>query len=453
MLKIAFVCVALVLAPCVWSQVEPSATGGEQVEPSATSVDITLDDTRMMTPPPVDGATYPRGVGAEMKSNFLAGGIVFTGAYNDNIMIDPAHKVADSNYSIVPTLSIDRRTPSDSLALSYSAGFTLYQNTTAYNGVTQNGTFDYEHHLSKYAVLNARDAFHQNYNLFNQANPFAGGAVSAGSSSPSSVYVFPFQNQFGNSFEGTFEYQYAKNAMIGAGGNYAISRYQNVTASSGLNNSDSSGASAFWNRRLSRGQYLGAIYEFSRITTQPVRTTTDVHTAYGFYTIYMTPRISFSVLAGPQHVDSRDAASGVNSLSWYPAVQASAGFQTTRTNFAVNYARVVAGAFGLAGAYRSDVANADIRQQLSRAWNIGANGNYALFKNVTPEISNLNPGGHTVTGTASLRHNFGEQLVVEAGYSRFHQSYTNTGINRLLYPDCNREFGSVTYQFHRPLGR
>ena len=443
MFKVVCFCLALASTPCLWSQVEPSATGGE----------LTLDDTRMMTPPPVNGAVYPRNVGAETKSNYLAGGLVFTGAYNDNIMIDPARKIADSNYSITPTISIDRRTPSDLLAMSYSAGFTFYQKTTGYNGVTQDGIFDYEHHLSRYSVLSLRDALHQNYNLFNQANPFVGTGVSAGAPSPTSVYVFPFQNQIGNSVDGSFEYQYAKNAMIGAGGNYAISRYQNLSGTSGLNDSDATGASAFWNRRLSRGDYLGATYGFSRITTQPIETTTDVHTVYGFYTHYITPRISFSVLAGPQHIDSRDAASGAEVIAWKPSGQGSVGYQTTRSNFAINYARTIGGASGLAGAYQSDIASAEIRQQLSRTWNVGAGGNYALFKNVTPAVSNANPGGHTVSGTASLRHNFGEQIVIEVGYSRFHQSYNNSGFNTLLYPDANREFGSVMYQFHRPLGR
>ena len=161
MLKIACFCFAMAAVP-LWSQVEPSATGGG----------FTLDDTRMMTPPPVSGGAYPKNVGAESRSNFVGGGLVVTGAYNDNIMVDPTQKIADVNYSIVPTISIDRMTPREALALSYSSGFTLYQKTTQLNGVTQNGTADYRFHLTKYAVVNVRDTFSQNFNLFNQANPF-----------------------------------------------------------------------------------------------------------------------------------------------------------------------------------------------------------------------------------------------------------------------------------------
>ncbi|MGA8743306.1 MAG: hypothetical protein WB561_19110 [Terracidiphilus sp.] len=442
MLKIAYFCFAIAAVP-LWSQVQPSATGGG----------FTLDDTRMMTPPPVSGGAYPKNVGAESRSNFVGGGLVVTGAYNDNIMVDPTQKIADVNYSIVPTISIDRMTPREALALSYSSGFTLYQKTTQLNGVTQNGTADYRFHLTKYAVVNVRDTFSQNFNLFNQANPFSGGGIPTGAPSPTSVFVYPFQNQLGNTLDGGLEYQYGRNAMIGGGGTYSISRFSAVGNTTGLANSNTGGASAFWSRRVSRGQYIGAIYEYSRITTNPVESVTDTNTIFGFYTKYLTSTISFSILGGPQHFDSRDPVSGAASGSWTPAVQGSVGYQTARTSMSAGYSRIVSGAGGLVGAYHSNVAGAEARRQVTRTWNIGAGGSYALFKNVTPTISTYNPGGHTIAGTASVQRSFSERFRVEVGYSRFHQSYDNFGTAAQLFPDCNREYGSVTYQFYRPIGR
>src|SRR5579863_5406909 len=99
MLKFAFLCIALAAATPVWSQVEPSATGGG----------FDLDDSHMMTPPPVSQDAYPVLVGSEVRSNYLSGGVVFTAGYVDNLM-EGSSTVADETYSIFPTVSLDRRT-------------------------------------------------------------------------------------------------------------------------------------------------------------------------------------------------------------------------------------------------------------------------------------------------------------------------------------------------------
>lgn len=438
--KFAILFFVMVATPML-SQVEPSATGGP----------TTLDDTRMMSPPPISGGVYPATVGAESRSNLISGGIVVTGAYNDNILADLPQKVSDSNYSIVPTISIDRQTPRQSELLTYSSGFTLYQKTSNLNGITQNGSGEYQLHLSRYAVLSVRDSFQQNNNLFNQANPFILSGSSIGTAN--SVYIFPFQNLIQNSLDAGIEYQYGKNAMIGAGGTYGLLRYANVSSDPGLDNANVGEASAFINRRVSRGQYLGLIYEFSRINTEPVQTTTDTNTVFGYYTKYFTNTVSVSVMGGPQHYSSQDPTSGASSEAWTPAVQGSAGYQTARTNITANYSRSVSGAQGLIGAYLSDTAGLSARRQIAHTWGIGINGIYGLFKNVTPSIASSNPGGHTETGTASLQHRFTERLRAEVGYSRLHQSYANLGATAQLYPDSNREYASLTYQFSKPIGR
>jgi len=443
MIKIACLCLAIATVQPLWSQVEPSATGG----PAG------LDDTRMMTPPPVSGGAYPGNVGSEARENFVSVGMVVTGAYLDNIMEDPSRKIGDSEFSFAPTIAIDRRTSRDSASLRYTAGFNMYRKTTGLNGATQDLSSEYKFHLARYAVVEIRDSFYQNNNLFNQANPFTGGSVSTGAPSPTAIYVYPFENSRGNSLAGGVEYQYSRNAMIGAGGNYSLLRYSSLSNITGLDNSNTGGGSAFWSRRILHRQYLGTIYDYSKITTDPVKTTTDTHAILGFYTLFFTRTISFSILGGPQHFNSRATASGAASGSWTPEVHASAGVQTMRTGFAGGYSRIVSGAGGLIGAFHSDVAGLEVRRQVTRTWNVGATANYALFKNVTPTVSSNNPGGHTIVGTISARRTFNVGLGLEAGYSRFHQSYYNPGSVRQLYPDCNREFVSVTYQFQRPLGR
>ena len=444
MLRIACFCLAIAAVTPLWSQVEPSASGGGS----------SLDDIQMKTPPPLSGQAYPATVGGESRSNFLSGGISLSGGYNDNIMPSGlAQKVGDANYFVVPTISVDRQTPRQGMLLSYSSGFTLYQKTTELNGVTQTGTADYSFHLSHYAVVYVNDTFNQNNNLYNQPNPLGAGGVSAGTPSPTAVYVYPFQNQLGNSLNGGIEYQYGRNAMIGGGGNYSFVRYSQVTNTSGLDDSNTAGGSGFWSRRLSRGQYIGVLYQYSRITTQPVQTNSHSHTVFGFYTKYITRTVSLSVLGGPQYYFSRDLVSGASAGSWTPAVQGSVGYQKPRTNVAANYSRMVSGAGGLVGVFLSNIGNLEAQQKLTRTWSVSANFSYALFKSVTPVVSSYNQGGHTVSGVASVQHSYHEHLLVGVGYSRFHQSYGNFVTGSQLYPDSNREYASVSYQFSRPIGR
>lgn len=443
MLKIACLCLAIAAASPLWSQVEPSATGGG----------FPVDDEHMMTPPPVSNGVYPVNVGVESRSNFITGGLVITGAYNDNILTDLPEKVSDSNYSIVPMIALDRRTPHQSMSLDYSSGFTLYQKSTELNGVSQAGSGAYDLHITPYATVSVSDNFGQNTNLFNQSNPFSGGGVSAGGSSPSSVYIFPFQNQLVNTINAGVQYQYARNAMIGGGGTYSIQRFADISNTPGLDNTNMHGGSAFWSRRITGGQYLGIVYEYSRINTDPIQTNTDTNTIKVFYTKYLTRTISVSVLGGPQRYGAHDPASGVSTGGWTPAIEGSAGYQKARTSFSVAYGRTVTGAGGLVGSYQSNIANANARRQITRRMTIGVLGDYATFKNVIPVVSETSPGGHTIAGTAFLQRTFREHLNFEVGYSRFHQSYGNFGTNTKAFPDSNREYASVSYQFYRPLGR
>src|SRR6476646_8881018 len=99
MLRIVVLSLALVLVLPCWAQVEPSASGGP----------VGLDDTHMMTPPPVSSESYPTSFGSETQSNFLAAGVIFTSAYVDNLMVgDTNSAISDVTYAILPTVNLKR---------------------------------------------------------------------------------------------------------------------------------------------------------------------------------------------------------------------------------------------------------------------------------------------------------------------------------------------------------
>jgi hypothetical protein len=406
----------------------------------------------MMTPPPVSGDAYPVSIGSEMRSNYLGGGIVFMAAYQDNLLLQQSTRpISDESYSFVPTINFDRRTPRQGESLNYSSGFTLYQNTTELNGINQSATAGYRFHMSPYAVVELRDEFRQNYNLYNQGNSFITGGVSGTPGSSNTVLIAPFENQFGNLSNVAIDYQYGRNAMIGGSGSYSFLHYSDHSQSVGLNDGNTTTGSAFFSRRIARSEYVGAVYQFSKFITHPVNTDTLTHTVFGFYTHYFTRSFSMSLLAGPEHYTALSPATP-KEASWAPAVQASIGWQDLRWSASASYSRIVSGAGGLIGTYDASLASLAAQLAVSRTWIIGANGGYSLFDNVNPTDAALSSGGHTVSGIAFLRRRVSGRLNAEVGYGHFHQSYTKVP-GQSLFPDSNRGYVSIAYGFNRPLGR
>jgi hypothetical protein len=429
----------LISSISLWSQVEPAATGG----------DFDLDDTHMMTPPPVSGDAYPVMVGAEMRSNFLSGGMVVTAAHVDNLLLQNGKgPIADETYSFLPTIEFNRRTPRQGESLNYSSGFTLYQNTSQLNGVSQDASAGYRFHLSRYAVLELHDAFSQNYNFYSQGSLSFGGSASGSPGSGATVLIAPFENQLGNLSSAAIDYQYGRNAMIGGSASYSFLQYSSGSQSQGLNNLNTTGMTGFYSRRIARSEYAGVIYQFSKYITHPIETYTPTHTIFAYYTHYFTESFSLSILAGPEHYGSWTPTSAKQE-AWTPAVQGSFGWQTPSWNASATYSHIVSGAGGLIGTYSANMVGANAQLAFSKRWIVSSSGGYATFSNVNSAA--ISPG-HTVSAQASVRHKLLENLSAETGYGYFHQSY-GTIQPASFNPDSNRVYVSIAYQFSKPVGR
>ena len=442
MLRIAVFSLALVLVlPCC-GQVEPSASGGP----------VGLDDTHMMTPPPVSSESYPTSFGSESQSDFLAAGVIFTSAYVDNLMIgETTSAVSDVTYAILPTVNLKRKTPRQVQSLVYNSGFTFYQHTSDLNAINQNAEAQYQFHPSAYSTIAIQDSFSQNSNAFNQNNPNAGGSVSGSPQSSSPLIIVPFQKQLANSVSAGIADQFGKNAMFGASGSYGFLDYSNAGVGEGLYDSNTSGGSGFYSRRLTPTQYLGGIYQFSKTVTHPVSTYTTTYSILGFYTLYLNRAFSFSVVGGPQHFTS-GASTFASSSAWTPSITGSFGWQTLHTYFALSYAKAVRGGEGLLGAYHSQAANFSGRWQMTRLWSSGLEGSYSTFDSTFQTTTTLNQGGHSLSEAVSVRRIINPHLSAEATYSHLHQSYG--GVQAISnFPNSNRVYGSILYQFSRPLGR
>jgi len=406
----------------------------------------------MMTPPPVSSESYPTTFGSESQSDFLAAGVIFSSAYVDNLMIgNTTSPVSDVTYAILPTVNLRRKTPRQAQSLVYNSGFTFYQNTSDLNAINQNAEAQYQFHPSAYSTIAIQDSFSQNSNAFNQNNPNAGGGVSGSPQSSNPLIIVPFQKQIANAVSAGLADQFGKNAMVGAAGSYAFLHYSDAGVNQGLYDSDTAGGSGFYSRRLTPKQYLGGIYQFSKTVTHPVSTYTTTYSILGFYTLYLNRAFSFSMVGGPQHYTS-GASTLATSSAWAPSFSGSVGWQTLHTFFAVGYSKSVRGGEGLLGAYHAQAANFSGRWQMTRLWSSGLEGSYSTFSSTFKTTTTFNQSGHSLSETVSARRIINGHLSAEAAYSHLHQSYG--GVQAISsFPNSNRVYGSILYQFSRPLGR
>ena len=426
-----------------------------------TTPDAPAVDAPMLTPPPVSGQPYPSTVGDEVRSNYLSAGLNASAAHDDNVLEGSGGApVNDVIYSIFPTVTLNQITPRQQRTLTYSPGFTFYQNTRALNDISHNANLTFEFKLSPHVAILLRDSFQKSSNIFEQPYPLSGATISGSSQSSPIAVVAPYADHLNNTTNASISYQFSRNAMIGSSGIITFSNYPHPTQAFGLYNSTSVGGSAFYIHRLSKSQYIGITSQYLNSHSNPVdaRTTPnssqiDVQTyaLLPFYTIYLSPTVSLSASIGPEHYKATQDFSP-SAISWEPYAMASVGWQKSRTNLVASYSRSVAGGVGLPGAFQSDSANALARWQIANTWAVELTGNYAIYKDLTPLFSSSTQNGHAISASASVQHTIGERVKLSLQYARLHQNFSGVQVIS-ENPDSNRESISVSYQFSRPLGR
>ena len=453
-LRQAGLAIVLVAGVPLWSQVNTAPdTTAVPAATDTTAAPAAVDD-RMQTPPPVSGAAYPTTYTAEQRSNYLRGGLTFTTAYSDNVLGGiTSNPVSDVSYAIFPGIALDQTTPRLHWVLSYNPGFTFYQRVSSRNQENQNVSIDFQYRLSPHVTLSLRDTFQKSSSVLDQPDFTAAGVITGSAQSPAVAVIAPLADQLNNNGNAGITYQFSADDMIGVSGTFTNLHYSNSAQVPGLYDSSSQAGSAFFNHRLFKRHYLGVSYQYQRIVAYPTgaQSETQTNAVVAFYTFYPQPKLSLSVSAGPQH-SNVDQSPLPSSQSWSPEVTASVGWQARHTNLAASYSRMVSGGGGLLGAFHSNTANLSLRQQLSKNWNAQASGAYSIYKTVTPLFFLSTPGGHGISGSASVQRKLGQHLSAEAGYTRLYQTYSNIAAISTA-PNTNREWVSISYQFARPLGR
>ena len=165
----------------------------------------------------VSGQAYDTSFEGVNESNYLRGGITFTGAYSSNVY-SSATPVGDMNYSVWPTIALDKTTYRTHFVLNYAPGFTMYQRTTSLNQPDQNFTADLQYRLSPNLTARVTEGFQKMSNIFNQPNPLTSTTVSGGLPVSNVNIVSPITDMMTNSTTAQLTYQVGADSMIGGSG-------------------------------------------------------------------------------------------------------------------------------------------------------------------------------------------------------------------------------------------
>lgn len=431
------------LAVPAWSQVEPEAEGGQ----------TPAEDTQMMTPPPVSGMPYVNTAGSELRSNDLTTSVTVSPAYIDNVLAGyTSTPVSDVSYSIFPSVSFDRTTPRQQEHFSYSPYFTFYEPTTAFNSIDQNATVAFQYRFSPKVAFSLQDNFARTSNAYNSAYILSS-AITGSTLTPTPEAIAPFAQQMINTVNGVLSYQFGLNAMIGGGGSFTTFDLPNPADSAGLYSSNGSGGNIFYNRRLSQLQYIGLAYQYARIVSNPANgvSETKTHTLLPFYTLYFNRASSLSISAGIQRLDVTEPGSPASG-SWLPVGTGSVGWQGARGSFAASFSHTITDGEGLTGAYEADTVSASGGWALARNWSGELSVGYMSINPLKSLTLSSFQMGNTFTAGGSVAHPIGEHFSARFQYQRLHEAYNGIAVIR-ADPDSNRESGSITFQFRRPLGK
>jgi hypothetical protein len=437
----ALLILGLAVAVPALSQVVPEASGGSG------------DESQMQTPPPVSNQSYPTEVGAEARSNYLRGELSFATSYVDNLYAGSSAPIAETTYSIWPSVAYDQVTPRQHRKFTYSPGFTFYQPSSSLNETDQSLNALYEYRLTEHLTLNANDSFQKSSTSSTLLGSANGGAVSGSPQPVTPGLLAPFAERLTNVANAQLSFQFSSTGMIGVSGTLMKMDYPNSSESAGLYNSDERGGAAFYNRRISASQYVGVNYQYFHIVAYPQvgQSVTQTDGISAYYSVYPRHNFSISVSSGAQYYTITQT-SFPDSGGWRPIVVASVGWQGVRTNLAVSYSRQVSAGGGLLGAFDSSSANALARWQVSRALTAGASANYAINNSITSFLNAGAQNGHSLSGAATVGYTINQHFVMNFEYDRVHQSYN--GIAAISSnPNSDRETISLAWQFIRPLGR
>jgi hypothetical protein len=278
--------------------------------------------------------------------------------------------------------------------------------------------------------------------------------------------ITPLAKRISNLGTAEMNYQFSPNDMVGGSATFYTSRFRDVPAGSvDLLDSDTQQADGFYTHRLTRSYWVGGAYEFQQLSFSPGVDQATTHSFLLFNTIYLRPRMSISLFAGPENWDYSSQqitqvitvpvvlviSTPVSAQKWTFAAGGSFNWQGEHTSVQLEASRRVSDGGGILGAVELVSVQAALRQKLSHSMTLalgGIAGDDRLLANFNGVADRL----RSASGSVAIEQMLGRSFMVSLGYGRDYQRESGgtpppTDVNH------NRGWVSLSYNFSKAIGR
>jgi len=395
------------------------------------------------------------------RSNYVSAGVSAGMTFDDNALNasnDHSSNLADSfsgNISLAQTRSRLR------WDLSYGGGVILNQNIHTDLEPAHDLSLNGQYRLSPHVTILINEHFLRTTGLYyaNQGlTPFFEGLQGSNQTA-----VLPLSKMTGNTSSAELGYQFGRNSKVGMSGDFNLQRYSDEPiGTSPLVDSNTLGADAFYVHRLAAKNWAGVLYRYQKFTFPSLPNRTVVHSILLMDTMSLSHHMEISLFAGPEQVNNTvpvsAASTTVNSatattatstrMNWSPAAGGSFSMNGVRTSFVADATRMVDDGGGLLGTVQLTSVSVNIRHQFTGSFFGGGGLLYGDSKDVSGSGSSFSSLQVYGAVSRALRNN----VTVTLGYSlALQQEALRTNGSKDI--NHNRAWGTVSYNFTRPLGK
>lgn len=383
------------------------------------------------------------------RSNYLNGGITLSSTFDDNALNTSTGQVSNIGYSIIPNIGLRQNISRLQLGLNYSGGFTINQRLSDRNQGTHAANADLRYRLSPHVDFRLRDNFFLSTGFLNQLNQ---GDIPGPPGMPNQTVITPLSNQKNNDVTVETSYRFRPGDVVGLGGTYYFSNFDNTSGGSQLQNTRMARGMAFYNHRISPKNWLGANYSAQSYSFSPSSDKTFVNSVQGSLTMLLKPNMQLVAFGGAQfsHTTTHFLLFPISFDQVTPLEGANFTWNGQRTSSTVQAWHRVSDGGGLQAAVQSSMVEASIRRQFLRRtgmeFTFTYSSNNPLTRNSGMSAYELFSGG------VSVDHQLMQHVSLRVGYARDYQDQSTASINNTV-ANHNRAWISLSYGFERPLGR
>lgn len=383
-----------------------------------------------LTGSPITGDVIQPRLESEIPTtNVLLGDIVVSAIADDNNNNSTVHPIGGSQYYFAPAIALQQTQPRLSWNVGYAPGLRLFiPSSSRPDQLTQafGGTLHWD--ISKRLVLGLRLDYLRTGDPFQQFGEAPLQSDIGVLNRPPDLMLANFRYSELLS-EVELNYQLSKHTLVGVNGSFMqLTPDQRQTRNNSYIYTRNSSGSAFLSHQLTARQSVGMQYQLLNMSF-PGDSHTTAQGLFFFDWIVFSPRVSFTVFAGPQYSKIHNQEELNSQLMvvripesttlWSPAAGAMLTWARERTALYANVTRRVNAGLGILSSVQSNEAALDIQRKVTSRWIANFTGQISvdtlLPATSTSRIQMWNIG-------AGISRELSRDMHARLEYQRIHQS-------------------------------